>query len=149
MKQVSLHVGARGRSSKGVAALVVPKPLLGHRAARGDGSTSNEHTVVYAQAEEDRRRVAVGCATEDGCRQRAERNLYRLEGCVMATGTVKWFNAEKGFGFIEQEGGGPDVFAHYSNIAAQGFRELQEGQKVSFDVTQGQKGLQAENIVPV
>jgi CspA family cold shock protein len=54
----------------------------------------------------------------------------------MATGTVKWFNAEKGFGFIEQEGGGPDVFAHYSNIAAQGFRELQEGQKVSFDVAQ-------------
>jgi cold shock protein len=59
---------------------------------------------------------------------------------AMAKGTVKWFNSEKGFGFIEQEGGGPDVFAHYSNIAAQGFRELQEGQKVEFDVTQGQKG---------
>jgi cold shock protein len=67
----------------------------------------------------------------------------------MATGTVKWFNAEKGFGFIEQEGGGPDVFAHYSNITAQGYRELREGQKVSFDVTQAQKGLQAENIRPV
>ncbi|GAA2928523.1 hypothetical protein GCM10010446_11260 [Streptomyces enissocaesilis] len=66
----------------------------------------------------------------------------------MASGTVKWFNAEKGFGFIEQEGGGADVFAHYSNIATQGFRELQEGQKVTFDVTQGQKGPQAENIVP-
>jgi len=66
----------------------------------------------------------------------------------MATGTVKWFNSEKGFGFIEQDGGGPDVFAHYSNIASSGFRELIEGQKVSFDVTQGQKGLQAENIVP-
>ncbi|GGU91344.1 cold-shock protein [Actinomadura sp. LOL_016] len=65
----------------------------------------------------------------------------------MATGTVKWFNAEKGFGFIAQDDGGADVFAHYSNIAAQGFRELQEGQKVTFDVTQGQKGLQAENIV--
>jgi CspA family cold shock protein len=65
----------------------------------------------------------------------------------MATGTVKWFNAEKGFGFIEQDGGGADVFAHYSNIAAQGFRELQEGQKVSFDITQGPKGPQAENIV--
>jgi CspA family cold shock protein len=71
-----------------------------------------------------------------------------LKENTMATGTVKWFNSEKGFGFIEQDGGGPDVFAHYSNIAAQGFRELQEGQKVSFDVTQGQKGLQAENIVP-
>ncbi|MEU8927968.1 cold-shock protein [Kitasatospora sp. NPDC048545] len=66
----------------------------------------------------------------------------------MATGTVKWFNAEKGFGFIEQDGGGPDVFAHYSNIDAQGFRELQEGQKVAFDVVQGQRGLQAEHIRP-
>jgi cold shock protein len=64
----------------------------------------------------------------------------------MAKGTVKWFNSEKGFGFIEQEGGGPDVFAHYSNITGQGYRELQEGQKVEFDVTQGQKGPQAENI---
>ncbi|WP_405188764.1 cold-shock protein [Streptomyces anulatus] len=64
----------------------------------------------------------------------------------MATGVVKWFNAEKGFGFIEQDGGGADVFAHYSNISAQGFRELQEGQKVEFDVVQGQKGPQAENI---
>jgi CspA family cold shock protein len=64
----------------------------------------------------------------------------------MATGTVKWFNGQKGFGFIEQEGGGPDVFAHYSNIAAGGYRELQEGQKVSFDITQGPKGPQAENI---
>ena len=66
----------------------------------------------------------------------------------MTTGTVKWFNAEKGFGFIEQDGGGPAVFAHFSNINAQGFRELQEGQKVNFDVTQGQKGSQAENITP-
>jgi cold shock protein len=72
----------------------------------------------------------------------------RIKENSMASGTVKWFNAEKGFGFIEQDGGGADVFAHYSNINAQGFRELQEGQKVTFDVTQGQKGPQAENIVP-
>lgn len=65
----------------------------------------------------------------------------------MTTGTVKWFNSEKGFGFIEQQDGGPDVFAHYSNIAGSGYRELLEGQQVSFDVTQGQKGPQAENIV--
>jgi CspA family cold shock protein len=64
----------------------------------------------------------------------------------MASGTVKWFNAEKGFGFIAQDGGGADVFAHYSAINAQGFRELAEGQKVNFDVTQGPKGPQAENI---
>ncbi|KNB49251.1 cold-shock protein [Streptomyces caatingaensis] len=66
----------------------------------------------------------------------------------MATGTVKWFNSEKGFGFIQQDGGGADVFAHYSNIATTGFRELTEGQKVTFDITQGHKGPQAENIVP-
>ncbi|MFE0726562.1 cold-shock protein [Streptomyces mutabilis] len=65
----------------------------------------------------------------------------------MASGTVKWFNAEKGFGFISQDGGGPDVFAHYSNISGNGYRELTEGEQVTFDVTQGQKGPQAENIV--
>ncbi|MEV5796025.1 cold-shock protein [Streptomyces sp. NPDC052192] len=65
----------------------------------------------------------------------------------MASGTVKWFNSEKGFGFIEQEGGGPDVFAHYSNISGNGYRELNEGEHVTFDVGQGQKGPQAENIV--
>ena len=67
----------------------------------------------------------------------------------MATGTVKWFNGEKGFGFIEQDGGGPDVFAHYSAIQANGYRELGEGQAVQFDVTQGAKGLQADNITLV
>jgi cold shock protein len=66
----------------------------------------------------------------------------------MASGTVKWFNAEKGFGFIEQDGGGPDVFAHYSAIATQGYRELQEGQHVTFEVNQGPKGPQAANILP-
>ncbi|MET7299150.1 MULTISPECIES: cold-shock protein [Embleya] len=64
----------------------------------------------------------------------------------MATGTVKWFNAEKGFGFIQADDGGPDVFAHYSAIQSQGYRELVEGQKVSYDAVQGQKGPQAENI---
>ncbi len=62
------------------------------------------------------------------------------------TGTVKWFNESKGFGFIEQESG-PDVFAHYSASAGDGFKTLVEGQKVEFNVTQGQKGPQAENIV--
>jgi CspA family cold shock protein len=70
------------------------------------------------------------------------------QGGLMATGTVKWFNAEKGFGFIAQEGGGPDVFVHYSAINANGFRSLEENQAVSFDVTQGPKGPQAENVTP-
>jgi len=64
------------------------------------------------------------------------------------TGTVKWFNEAKGFGFIEQESG-PDVFAHFSAISGSGFKTLTEGQKVSFTVTQGQKGPQAENIEAV
>jgi CspA family cold shock protein len=66
----------------------------------------------------------------------------------MATGTVKWFNDEKGFGFITQDGGGPDVFVHFRAIAGAGFKTLKEGQKVTFDVGQGQKGPQAENVVP-
>ena len=63
------------------------------------------------------------------------------------TGTVKWFNESKGFGFIEQENG-PDVFAHFSAIQSEGFKTLAEGQVVEFTLTQGQKGPQAENIVP-
>ena len=64
------------------------------------------------------------------------------------TGTVKWFNEAKGFGFIEQESG-PDVFAHFSAISGSGFKTLAEGQRVEFMLTQGQKGPQAENIVAV
>jgi CspA family cold shock protein len=64
----------------------------------------------------------------------------------MATGVVKWFNADKGFGFITQENGGADVFAHFSAITSEGFRSLDENQRVEFDVTQGPKGPQASNI---
>ena len=63
-------------------------------------------------------------------------------------GTVKWFNSEKGFGFITGEDG-KDVFAHFSQIQSNGFKSLEEGQKVTFEVAQGQKGLQAENIQAV
>lgn len=64
----------------------------------------------------------------------------------MATGTVKWFNESKGFGFITPDDGSKDVFAHFSAIAAEGFRTLAEGQKVTFDVEDGPKGPQASNI---
>ena len=64
----------------------------------------------------------------------------------MAIGTVKWFNAEKGFGFIAPEDGSPDVFAQYSAISAAGYRSLDENQRVEFEVTRGPKGPQAENI---
>lgn len=63
----------------------------------------------------------------------------------MSEGTVKWFNDQKGFGFIEKDGGG-DLFVHHSAIQASGFKTLAEGQRVSFDVTQGQKGPAAENV---
>ncbi|HET9648976.1 MAG TPA: cold-shock protein [Microlunatus sp.] len=64
----------------------------------------------------------------------------------MAQGTVKWFNAEKGYGFIAVDGGGPDVFVHYSAIDAPGFRSLDEGQRVEFQTTQGPKGPQADQV---
>ena len=64
----------------------------------------------------------------------------------MATGTVKWFNSEKGYGFISQDDGGPDVFVHFSAISGNGYRNLEENQKVEFETTQGQKGLQATNV---
>ena len=67
----------------------------------------------------------------------------------MAQGTVKWFNAEKGFGFIAQENDGDDVFVHWTAIQTQGYKSLDENQKVEFDVTQGPKGPQAENVRPV
>ena len=66
----------------------------------------------------------------------------------MATGTVKWFNESKGFGFISPEGGGKDVFVHFSAIKADGFRTLAEGQAVTFDVEDGPKGPQASNVMP-
>ena len=64
----------------------------------------------------------------------------------MASGTVKWFNSEKGFGFISQDDGGPDVFVHFSAISGNGYRNLEENQKVEFETTQGPKGLQASNV---
>jgi CspA family cold shock protein len=67
----------------------------------------------------------------------------------MTTGTVKWFNATKGFGFITPEGGGDDLFVHHSEIQAEGYRELAEGQRVEFEATQGQKGMHASKVRPI
>jgi CspA family cold shock protein len=83
-------------------------------------------------------REALSPTAVAGCRIRAKK-------VKMAQGTVKWFNGEKGYGFIAVEGG-PDVFVHFSAITGGGYRSLEEGQKVEFDVTQGQKGAQAENV---
>ena len=67
----------------------------------------------------------------------------------MPNGTVKWFNDQKGYGFVTPDEGGEDLFVHHTSIEAQGFRTLQEGQAVSFEITQGQKGLQATNVKPL
>ena len=66
----------------------------------------------------------------------------------MSTGTVKWFNADKGFGFIAPDDGGKDLFVHHSDIKASGYSTLDEGQKVEFDIGEGQKGPCAKNVVP-
>ena len=65
------------------------------------------------------------------------------------TGTVKWFNADKGFGFINQDNGGEDVFVHFRAITSDGYKSLDEGQKVAFEIEKGQKGLQAANVTPL
>ena len=67
----------------------------------------------------------------------------------MAEGKVKWFNESKGFGFIEPDGSGQDVFVHYSSISDNGFKSLKEGDRVSFEVSQGNKGPQASNVVKI
>ena len=77
---------------------------------------------------------------------RARVIFYSGEDAFMATGTVKWFNDAKGFGFITPDDGGEDLFAHFSAIQMNGFKTLKEGQKVAFEVTQGPKGKQASNI---
>ena len=75
--------------------------------------------------------------------------LATFQGERMAQGTVKWFNAEKGYGFITPDGGGADLFVHFSNIAGDGFKSLPEGARVEFEPREGQKGPEATNVIPV
>ena len=97
------------------------------------------------------RELQVGCAP---CTDSVKIFRVGQVGCIEVTmsedrvsGTVKWFNDDKGFGFIEREDG-KDVFVHHSAIVSEGFRTLKEGQKVTMEVTEGQKGPQAENVIP-
>jgi CspA family cold shock protein len=86
-----------------------------------------------------------------GCREGHDQGPdgERKEGSHVATGTVKWFSPEKGFGFITPEDGSADVFVHFSAITGEGYRNLEENQRVEYDVTAGQKGPQAANVRPV
>jgi CspA family cold shock protein len=97
--------------------------------------------------------VAVDSSLDHRARKRSSDSLAQTlqfqEVIDMPTGTVKWFNDSKGFGFITPDDGGKDLFAHHSSIQASGYKSLKEGQKVSFDVTQGQKGPAAANIKPL
>lgn len=86
---------------------------------------------------------SVGIGPVQEARASKERHFMSTQG------TVKWFNSEKGFGFIAPDEGGADVFAHYSAIQASGYRSLEENQRVEFEIAQGPKGLQAENIRPI
>jgi CspA family cold shock protein len=87
-----------------------------------------------------------------GVRQQAEQSrgaTSTYKEIYMAQGTVKWFNGEKGYGFIAVDGGGADVFVHYSAIESSGYRSLDEGQRVEFDTTQGPRGAQADKVRPI
>ena len=75
--------------------------------------------------------------------------VFYIQGIILSTGTVKWFDAAKGFGFIAPEDGGKDVFVHHTAITGDGYKTLDEGQKVSFDIEQGQKGPAAVNVSAV
>jgi CspA family cold shock protein len=83
----------------------------------------------------------------DCTRKRGDHNQFRLRRTLMAQGIIKWFDNKKGFGFIAQDEGGQDVFVHFSVIGGEGFKTLEEGDRVEFEVTQSDKGLKALNVI--
>jgi CspA family cold shock protein len=97
-----------------------------------------------------RRAAVVGLSLFDSfCARHGRMFIFiRIKEVFVDTGTVKWFNETKGFGFISPDNGGDDLFAHFSEIRGTGFKTLAEGQKVSYEVKRGPKGLQASNITP-
>jgi cold shock protein len=97
----------------------------------------------------DRVTVLAVCVLETQTVSGGTSGIFQLRNSTMATGTVKWFNDAKGYGFITPDDGSEDLFAHFSAIQMSGFKTLKEGQKVSFEVTQGPKGKQASNIQAV
>jgi cold shock protein len=128
----------------------IASAVMGHRAGRSRfwpgvvpaaGQVAGR-TVYIPRTFRDRLAPKQGASA--GPRAHGGRRIHNQE-VKMAQGTVKWFNGDKGYGFIEVYGG-PDVFVHFSAIAGGGYRSLEEGQKVEFDITQGQKGPQAENV---
>ena len=123
-------------------------PIRSQRKTAGGWNGESGHTTLLSQSKLFALRASVSKAPGLAI-PGAGIGLTHQRNDVMATGTVKWFNAEKGYGFIAPEDGSADVFAHYSAIASTGFRSLDENQQVEFDIAQGPKGPQAENIRPL
>src|SRR5271165_148318 len=139
---VSMRDRLPGRAGHAPPARVLAPAALAGRAGRVPAAGQlASHTVSAPRAFRDRLAKSKRRARPPAM---AGRGMHNQE-VKMAQGTVKWFNGEKGYGFIAVEGG-PDVFVHFSAITGGGYRGLEEGQKVEFDITQGQKGPQAENV---
>src|SRR6266540_3498935 len=128
-----------------------PRPLEGQRSVSGGatpGCLSGSRGTAYRPSVAGPRGAVSSPARGPGSHAILDGRWAREGGFAVATGTVKWFNPQKGYGFISQENG-PDVFVHHSAIQGEGYKSLEESQKVEFDVTEGPKGPQAANVRPV
>jgi len=134
-------------SGGGVLGIRLSVSLLAQNESFSSRRTSNKHqlSLIYPAVESRSRQPALPLITR---RDSSQQKSTIETGNTMEQGTVKWFNDAKGFGFISRQSG-DDVFVHFSAIQAGGFRSLQEGQSIEFDVTKGPKGFQAENVRPL